>query len=161
MSAAGFNKILVAINGSPQSAAGLEKAIQLAAPTTTEIHLVAALEPPLITDAGPVELVKEYQGLETYLTHHLGKARERLESAGFRMRRPPELCRGSAKANIVQHAKDLGVDLVVLGGPAHGLWECGLRGCTACWVVKYSPCSVLVVRAEQTSAEKTPARGER
>jgi nucleotide-binding universal stress UspA family protein len=153
-----FDNILIAIDGSPQSMAGLEKASRLAAPGATQLHLVAVLEPPMIADAGPVELVKEYQSQEDYLAYHLGKARERLRVDGFQTQ--PQLFRGSAKATIVQHAKDLGVDLVVLGGPAHGLWECGLFGCTACWVVRYSPCSVLIVRAEDTPRQQVPMEGK-
>jgi len=145
-----FKTILVAIDGSPESAAGLEKAIRQAAlEGAAKLHLVGVLEPPFldVAEAGPLEIVKEYQSQEAYLTHHLERARERLRAAGFET--DPELHRGSAKATIVDRAKALGADLIVIGGPCHGLWECGLRGCTACWVVRYAPCSVLVVRTPQ------------
>ncbi len=160
MTADGFKTILVAIDGSPESAAGLEKAIRLAAfEGAARLQVVAVLEPPFpligVADAGPLEVAKEYQSQDAYLTHHLERAKERLRAAGFETQ--PELHRGSAKATIVDRAKAIGADLIVIGGPCHGLWECGLRGCTACWVVRYAPCSVLVVR---TTQNREPSHSE-
>ncbi len=159
MTSRSYRRILVAINGSREASAGLERAIMMAPPGEAEIFIIGVVESPLIeiSDAGPWEIAKLLQEEEASLVHHLERARRRLEDTGRSTQ--PQLFRGSARAIIVEQAKELGVDLVVLGGPDHGFLECGLRGCTACWVVKHVSCSTLIVR-EQTSGSDRRAQEE-
>jgi nucleotide-binding universal stress UspA family protein len=82
----------------------------------------------------------------------LERASSQLAQAGASVQ--PVLRHGSAKEAFVKLTRELGPELVVLGAPRHGLWECGLRGCTACWVTKHVPCTVVVVRDEPARASR-------
>jgi nucleotide-binding universal stress UspA family protein len=97
-----------------------------------------------LADEGSLEVAKEHLAVEALLVGHLRGAAQRLEAAGFPSQ--PQVLYGSTRGLLVRHAEERGADLVVLGGDAHGFMRCGLRGCTACWVVKHAPCSVLIIR---------------
>jgi nucleotide-binding universal stress UspA family protein len=141
-----FSRILLSVDGSIVSQAAIDKTIQLATPGTTTIHVLGVAEPPSFNlgEAGPVEYIKECQSQIAIVEHDIENVTGRLSAARFLSQ--PVIKQGPAKTLIVEQATALSVDLVVLGAPEHGVWQCGLRGCTACWVTKHSPCSVLVVR---------------
>lgn len=61
-----------------------------------------------------------------------------------------EILIGSPESRIVEKAEDLGADLIVVGSHGYNRWERLLLGSVSDSVVHHAPCSVLVVRSEQT-----------
>ena len=61
----------------------------------------------------------------------------------------PILVRGRAASVIVDQARDMEADLVVVGHRGMGRWESMLLGSVSAEVVDHSPCPVLVARDDQ------------
>lgn len=58
--------------------------------------------------------------------------------------------RGDAKNVITKEAEDWGADLIVVGSHGFGFWSRALLGSVSDAVVRYSKCSVLVVRRDES-----------
>jgi len=61
----------------------------------------------------------------------------------------PILARGRPASVIVDEARDMGADLVVVGHRGHGAWGSMLLGSVSAEVVDHAPCPVLVARDER------------
>ncbi|QQS41927.1 MAG: universal stress protein [Acidobacteriota bacterium] len=61
-----------------------------------------------------------------------------------------EILIGSPESRIVEKAEDMGADLIVVGSHGYNRWERLLLGSVSDSVVHHAPCSVLVVRSEET-----------
>lgn len=61
----------------------------------------------------------------------------------------PVLIRGRAASEIVDQAREMGADLVVVGHRGMGRWESMLLGSVSAEVVDHAPCPVLVARDDQ------------
>jgi nucleotide-binding universal stress UspA family protein len=61
-----------------------------------------------------------------------------------------EVISGSPQRAIVERAKEWGADLIVLGSHGYGFWSRALLGSVSTSVVNHAPCSVLVVRANES-----------
>ena len=59
------------------------------------------------------------------------------------------LARGRAASTIVDQAREMDADLVVVGHRGMGEWESRLLGSVSAEVVDHAPCPVLVVRNDQ------------
>jgi nucleotide-binding universal stress UspA family protein len=61
----------------------------------------------------------------------------------------PVLLRGRPGSLIVDEAREMGADLVVVGHRGHGRWESALLGSVSAEVVDHAPCPVLVARDDR------------
>ncbi len=61
----------------------------------------------------------------------------------------PVLVQGRAASVIVDQAREMDADLVVVGHRGHGRWESMLLGSVSAEVVDHAPCPVLVARDER------------
>lgn len=61
----------------------------------------------------------------------------------------PVLVRGRAASVIVEEARNMPADLIVVGHRGHGPWESMLLGSVSSEVVDHAPCPVLVARDER------------
>jgi nucleotide-binding universal stress UspA family protein len=61
----------------------------------------------------------------------------------------PVLVRGRAASAIVEEARSMPADLIVVGHRGHGRWESMLLGSVSSEVVDHAPCPVLVARDER------------
>ena len=73
----------------------------------------------------------------------------RLRSARSDLVIEPVLARGRAASLIVEEARSMPADLVVVGHRGHGRWESILLGSVSAEVVDHAPCPVLVARDER------------
>jgi nucleotide-binding universal stress UspA family protein len=79
----------------------------------------------------------------------LDAAEREIRSARDDLTIEPILLRGRAATLIVDEARDMPADLVVVGHRGHGPWESMLLGSVSSEVVDHAPCPVLVARDER------------
>ncbi|MBL7120253.1 MAG: universal stress protein [Dehalococcoidia bacterium] len=150
-------KVLLAVDGSPYS----EMCIQM----------LKALQPPAGTEVRVMTVVPEHTFLGGLTLHTLrpgGAARERLRKAEERhadelLREPGEtlrasgfaaesrICWGKPARQIIEQAREMAADLVVIGAKGSGGSARFPLGSTAQKVMKYADTNVLLVR-ERLSA---------
>lgn len=138
-----FERILVAVDGSPASNQAFAKAVELAALTGGRLTALA-VEGPLPAYAatiGEVEEVKREK--DAFFRRLAAQARAEAERAGVALEF--ELRAGHAAEVIVRAARELGADLVVLGHRGHFLRD-HLLGSTADRVAEHAGCPVMIVR---------------
>jgi nucleotide-binding universal stress UspA family protein len=88
---------------------------------------------------------------DTVLTAHrdaIDAAEREIRSARSDLRIEPVLARGRAATVIVDQAREMEADLVVVGHRGLGRWESMLLGSVSSEVVDHAPCPVLVARCE-------------
>lgn len=171
-----FQKILVALDRSPQAAIVFEQALELAQPQNTQLRLFHALSWMAEEEAGPfigtladvdmygtlrrVQRDRLQQEIET-VREWLRPFSERAESQAIST--TLDCGTGLPGSLICQAARDWQADLIVLGRRGRrGLSEV-LLGSVSNYVIHHAPCSVLVVQAiEQKKAKReamaTPAK---
>jgi len=148
-------KALLAIDGSTESACGSDTAIGLDWPSGTTLSVLTVL--PLESDwyGGPWVAGVPYVP-PADLRDRLRADREMLlERAADRLRRPgldvtTHLVEGRAASVIVDTARAIGAELVIVGALGHGGLEEAVLGSVSAEVVDQSPCAVLVARHATT-----------
>jgi universal stress protein A len=145
----GLKKILVPVDLSPLSKKAFKYALRLAQQFGTELALLHVVEPtapatfdggafvPSYIDEVPPKAEKELRKLIN-LAHNaeVPKARSLF-------------CQGIASHEIVEEAKALNVDLIVMATHGYTGWKHFCIGSTAERVVRAAPCPVLVVRDKE------------
>lgn len=144
-------KILVAIDGSPQSDKAAEEAVRLAAgnpskfPSTIYAMLILPNSPnPTFADflpKGPVTQSKQWDELRERVFYVIEKdARE--------MGIPLEvrIAYGDPTEELVDFAKKEAIDVIVIGSSGKGFLSRSLMGSVSYKVVKNAPCSVYIVK---------------
>jgi nucleotide-binding universal stress UspA family protein len=88
---------------------------------------------------------------ETLRVHRdaLETAEREIHSAHADLDIEPILIRGRAASAIVEEARSMRADLIVVGHRGHGRWESMLLGSVSSEVVDHAPCPVLVARDER------------
>jgi nucleotide-binding universal stress UspA family protein len=79
----------------------------------------------------------------------LDTAEREIRSARADLVIEPILVRGRAGSAIVEEARSMPADLIVVGHRGHGRWESMLLGSVSSEVVDHAPCPVLVARDER------------
>ncbi len=138
--------IVVPTDFSEQSQEALRRACVLAAQFEAKVHLLHIIEPPVYIDADlilmtPIDDVIKAQ-------HQLASKRlaEQAESVDIPLQTHLEDAVNNSAQTICEFSKNLGADLIVIGRHSEkGVLEHMLLGSTAERVVRFAPCSVLVV----------------
>ncbi|REJ79444.1 MAG: universal stress protein [Acidobacteria bacterium] len=148
-------KILVATDGSDYSKAAVDrcaKLIKIGEPTT--IRVISIVEPLAPVGVEPFGVSTTYyaeaeQEAEKNAEDVVKSAKERLENllegSGATIETEVAFSR-TTKGAIIDDATEWGADLIVVGSHGYGFVKRMLIGSVSDAVVKYSPCSVLVVR---------------
>jgi nucleotide-binding universal stress UspA family protein len=138
-----FNKILVAIDGSPASEKALAVAVDLAANYRAELTALGVAEGPEVV--GMVDEVDEIrQGTEAHFREIGEAAVNYARSRGVALR--SVVLRGHAADAIVRYSESEGMNLIVLGEHGHSRIARFLLGSTSDRVSEHSPCSVMIVK---------------
>ncbi|WP_421909107.1 universal stress protein [Methanolacinia petrolearia] len=147
-----YSKILVAIDGSKPSFKALGRAIEIGKCWNSEIHAVYAVNPEIYgtTVVDPAIGVSD-PGSERIFNMIQEESKKIIEDAksftgdqGYDVKYHEKL--GDARNVILDTAKDLGVDLIVLGSTGKGMAKRLVLGSVSSSVVFHSPVSTLVVR---------------
>ena len=145
-------KILIAVDGSPQSDAAVKSIAARPWPAGSEIKLVAVVELHLVTIPAIWAVPDNHYAS---LLHELQeKAHEALDrnKAWFASTQPDlavttEIINGNIKEKLVNEADKWGADLLVVGSHGHNAVERFLLGSVSIAVMNHAPCSVEIVRA--------------
>lgn len=154
-------KILLATDGSDSARTAVDLLLCLPLPHDSEVRVVTVVKE-VIAAEDRRELSEEQlktfesarQSAEEEANDLLASEAERFREAGWAG--STELLSGHAAHEIVNAAADYGADMVVVG--SHGLK--GVRrfllGSVSDQVLKYSPCSVLIVKPTEVSSSNRP-----
>jgi universal stress protein A len=146
-----YSKLLVPIDFSEHSKKTIEYATKLAALTSASIKILHVFQIPEYPAAFYEGLYIEHEAIKTHVdkakreaSAQLSLIAEQIRAKG--MEAEPILRSGNPYEEIVNAAKEIGVDLIVIG--SHGYAGLGrlLLGSTAERVLQYAPCPVLVVK---------------
>ena len=145
----GIKKILVPVDFSSLSKKAFKYALRLAQQFRTELTVLHVLEPTTPATFEGLQVPPQFpeedsSGAEKNLKTLVGSAR----TAG--VAKAKSSCRrGFASHEIVDAAKDLDVDLIVIATHGYTGWKHFCIGSTAERVVRAAPCPVLVVREKE------------
>lgn len=138
-----FNKILVALDGSPASEKALAAAVDLAIHYKAELTAIGVAEVPEIV--GMVDEVDELrQGAEGQFRRIGEGAVEFARGRGVVLH--SVVVRGHAADAIVRYAEGEGMELVVLGHHGHSRIARFFLGSTTDRVSEHCHCSVVIVK---------------
>jgi nucleotide-binding universal stress UspA family protein len=145
-----FSKILVPIDGSPNSYRGLGYAIDVAKKYDAEVTLIHVMEEPLYVYGamGGAVLPEEYfTNLKARAVELLAKRQKELMSKGVRTK--TLLRRGNPSVQILRASR--GFDLIVMGSKGLGRLRSLMLGSVSNSVVQQSKVPVLIVRPGASS----------
>lgn len=143
-------KILIAVNGTPESDAAVETLGNRPWPGGTAVEVLAVVHAggPMWPD--PAFVMAAVHQERTHILDH--RAHEWVSSAADRIRRAvpdavvtTKVIEGLPKDVIVREAHESSADLILLGCGAHGALHRAVHGSLAGAVVAHAPCSVEVV----------------
>src|SRR5260370_1304899 len=138
-----FEKILVAIDGSPASEKALVAAVDLAGHCKAELTALSVAEvPEVVATVGEVEELR--RGTEAHLRKIGEAAVAYARSRGLALR--SVVVRGHAADAILRYAETEGVNLVVLGQHGHSRIARFFLGSTTDRVSEHCPCTVMIVK---------------
>lgn len=151
-------KILIAIDGSIQSNAALDKVNRLNLSSEDMIKIVTVVDMALpmsldiyggmVPDTSELEKIarsnseKNLYEAKSELTKNIGDLNVNISS---------DLLFGSADSRIVETAEEWNADLIIVGSHGYSRWERMLLGSVSDSVVHHAHCSVLVVRTKPAS----------
>ena len=135
-------KILLATDGSEDATLAGQLALEIAAKTGSELHIVHVLGVPTLVEVAewePVEQAKRQA--QAFLDRQV----EQIKAGGVRVVES-YLRRGRPPAEIVRLSEELGVGLIIVGSRGLGAVRRALMGSVSHAVVRHAHCPVLVAR---------------
>ena len=156
---AGLRRVLLATDGSPDSAHVAEYLTRLPLPSGASVEVMHVLPPaPVYEPVSPVSRLSR-SGFEQFpppgdLAESeekqgqslLNRTLETLDKGGLTAAKV--LARGDAASEIIEHAKASSTDLIVAGSRGLSEVQGWMLGSVTRKLVHYAPCSVLIVRPE-------------
>ena len=108
------------------------------------LHVVENLTVGYASDLFPVPMAEVFQEISGYARTELQKLAEVARQKGVAV--SELVVQGKPSAEIIRHAAETGVDMIVLGTHGKGMLDQALFGSTTERVVRRAPCPVLTVR---------------
>jgi nucleotide-binding universal stress UspA family protein len=108
------------------------------------LHVVENLTVGYASDLFPVPMAEVFQEISGYAKAELAKLAEEAKQKGVAV--SELVAQGKPSAEIIRHAAENGVDMIVLGTHGKGMLDQALFGSTTERVVRRAPCPVLTVR---------------
>ena len=141
-----FSRILVAVDGSQESSAAVDKAIRIAKNDNSELIAFNVLQLPVVSQYTPAVLGSALEKGTSDADELLGDVKKKAEENGIKVKTSMIRSFGSPASEIVSYAESEKVDLIVMGTKGRGKLKKILLGSTASGVVMNAPCTVMVVR---------------
>ena len=108
------------------------------------LHVVENLTVGYASDLFPVPMAEVFQEISGYAKAELAKLAEEARQKGITV--AELVAQGKPSAEIIRHAAENSVDMIVLGTHGKGMLDQALFGSTTERVVRRAPCPVLTVR---------------
>jgi nucleotide-binding universal stress UspA family protein len=146
-------RILLATDGSKEAQLAALRAVDIAENTDSELHVVHVGVIPTFLESYPGTLGYErklYEQIDEMSRELLRKQTWRVKVAGGTVA-GAHLRMGVVDLEIVALAKELGVDLIVMGCRGHRGIRRAIEGSISDAVIRRAPCPVLVVRSDETN----------
>jgi nucleotide-binding universal stress UspA family protein len=146
-------RILLATDGSEEARLAALRAVDIAENTDSELHMVHVGVIPTFLESYPGTLGydgKLYEQIEEESRELLRKLSWQVEAAGGAVA-GAHLRMGMVALEIVALAKELEVDLIVMGCRGHRGIRRAIEGSISDAVIRRAPCPVLVVRSDETN----------
>jgi universal stress protein A len=138
-----YQKILVAIDLSEESAPVVKRGRALAEVPNAELHLIHVIEPLSFAYGGDIPM--DFSGIQEEIHEQATQQMRRFAESNDIDLQHQHIVLGKPEVEIHATAEELGVDLIVLGSHGrHGLAL--LMGSTANGVMHGAKCDVLAVR---------------
>lgn len=137
-----YNKILVAVDGSEQSRFAAHEAIAIAKRNKAELTIVTSIDLSAISHE-PLMI----RGISNALTIEAKGMLKDFTKIEAKTPIDKRVLIGVAKHEIINHAKEEEIDLIVMGATGKGAVEKVFIGSTTDYVLTHAPCSVLAVRS--------------
>jgi nucleotide-binding universal stress UspA family protein len=146
--------ILLATDGSKEAELAARTAVDIAATTNSELHMVtvARHEHAHVYDLPeePGDVQKSlYEAIERKARELLDEQVKKIEQSGGTIPQEVHLLRGHPDREIVHLAEEIGAGLIVIGSRGQGGVRRALMGSVSDSVVRQARCPVLIVREEQ------------
>jgi nucleotide-binding universal stress UspA family protein len=137
-----INKILIAYDGSEAADKAYGHALDLAGKYGADLRVLAVASPPEFAEDVETEAI-----LENAQEHYEKQFVSLKEQAAVQGVQPRfEIAVGHPAEQIIYHAEQDGVDLIVMGHRGKTFLQCWLLGSVTKRVISYAHCAVLVVR---------------
>jgi nucleotide-binding universal stress UspA family protein len=138
-----FTKILHANDGSEHAFQALSLALSIAKQNRSELHLVCVEEIPYLPEF--VEEVRESKAIAARYFHGvLERARKMAQESGVEIH--THVLAGHPVRDIVELARELNSDLLVIGATGHSAIYERMVGSRADRIIQLATCPVLVVK---------------
>jgi nucleotide-binding universal stress UspA family protein len=146
--------ILLATDGSKEAELAARTAVDIAATTNSELHMVtvARHEHAHVYDLPeePGDVQKSlYEAIDRKARELLDEQVKKIEQSGGTIPQEVHLLRGHPDREIVHLAEEIGAGLIVIGSRGQGGVRRALMGSVSDSVVRQARCPVLIVREEQ------------
>ena len=148
-------RILAAIDPHPakEGVAGLNRKIlkcatELAAGLVADLHVVHAYVPVALAAAASTGSLPDTTEVARALECENSFVRAQLESFARACGVPPSSLHvevGAPTPRLIDSARQLAIDVAIIGASSHGMWHRMFIGSTASAVTEFLPCDVLVV----------------
>lgn len=144
-------KVLVAVDGSKYSQEAINACKNLVK-SNDEVEVVSVVAPHYPVGAEPFNVSADFYA--RLMEEDMKQAKELLastetsarEKLGSDVKLSTKLLNGVPSQEIVDEAKELDADLIIVGSHGYGFWQRAWLGSVSDAVVHHAPCSVLVVK---------------
>jgi nucleotide-binding universal stress UspA family protein len=143
-------RVLIAIDGSDNAATALDLVAGIAWPEGSVVRVVEAVDPGASSLGGPwptfalLDADRVEADIRAFAERNVADARARLERDGLTVEGAALI--GRAAIAIVDQARAMEADLIVIGSRGHGTIESMLLGSTSAEVIDHASVPVLVAR---------------
>jgi len=138
-----MNKILVGLDGSPNSFRALEEAITLAKLKGSELHTISVEEIPYFSETVS-EIEEEKADEEGRFQEAVGRAKGLAAESGYQIE--SHIVSGHQVKVIIDFVGKEGIDLLVIGFVGRSALFDRVMGSTSLSLVRLASCSVYVVK---------------
>ena len=152
-------KIIIATDGSDFSRHAIEKVCEMIIGNDYSLEIISVYDEVSYFEQVAFSTTEPYANIFEYVDKRekIGRkqAAENIKKAeqiiyekmgNFSPNLETKIVKGSPEKEILEEAEKWKADLIVLGSHGYGFWKRAYLGSTSDKVVRYAPCSVLIVR---------------
>jgi nucleotide-binding universal stress UspA family protein len=137
----GFQRILVAFDGSPRAEHALNVAFSVAGDAKAKLHVLSVVRPPEAAES--VELHAELDDERDRFERCFGQIRERAKEKGIELE--TEIAVGHPADQIIHAAEEMQASVILMGKRSHTILHRWMLGSNTERVLRYAHCPVMIV----------------